>query len=452
MTATLLLLRLVLGAEGAARPFLAAQPAVAGSPQNSAAESSGEAAVSGTVRDQFGTALGVARVTLTDERSSAQRVVLTTESGAYAFTAVQAGTYALAAELSGFENAVRQHVTVTDHQHLNVELSLAAKLSGSDGQTGDAHAASRAKVAGAAQIFGHFDYDDKPDYKPDDVASSEPGGYSSGANADGYDLILAYVDGEDRRGRSEAEAEENTNGGGTTESTVLEQRQHSEIDEGALQSWNENQFFSHGSDLLLHHEFTSASDIFQRGAARFPASAKLQMGLGVAFYTRGLYDQSVSVLLQATDMSPSDARPYLLLARAYNASHTQNDEVTKRLEHLVELDPKSARARYYYALNLWRNSGEKPGVNASQIEHLLKDAVTLDPQFADAHLELGALYAEQAKFSEAIPEYLRAIAINPDLAAAHYRLAQAYTRTGDEAAAQSELGLYEHLREARSKK
>jgi tetratricopeptide (TPR) repeat protein len=454
MAATLsyLLLRLVFCFEPAAYPFTVVPPTAAGSPQGSAADASDSAGISGTVKDASGTALGGARVTLTDERSSEQRVVLTTENGAYVFTHVREGTYALAAELSGFENGVRQHLTVTNHQHLNVELSLAPKPSASDGQTGDAHAASRAKVAGTAQIFGHFDYDDKPDYKPDDVAASEPGGYSSGANADGYDLILAYVEGEDPGVRSEAEAEKNADRGGASESTVLEQRQGSEIDEAALQSWNENQFFSHGSDLLLHHEFTPASDIFQRGAVRFPASAKLQMGLGVALYARGLYDEAVRVLLQATDMSPADPRPYLLLGRAYTASHSQNGEAVKRLARLVDLDPKSARARYYYALGLWRRSGDKPGGNAAQIEQLLDDAVALDPQFADAHLELGALYAEQAKYSEAIPEYRRAIAINPDLGAAHYRLAQAYTRTGDQAAAASELDLYEHLRDARSTK
>jgi len=118
----------------------------------------------------------------------------------------------------------------------------------------------------------------------------------------------------------------------------------------------------------------------------------------------------------------------------------------------VEIDPKSAPARCYYAVSLWRSAEEKPDANAGQIERLLEDAVALDPQFADAHLELGALYAEQAKYSDAIPEYRRAIAINPDLAAAHYRLAQVYARTGDRAAAETELGLYEHLREARSQK
>jgi len=445
-----LLLRLVFAAEASAHPFLRAGQTTAGSPQNSAADSSGAAAVSGTVRDQSGTALGGARVTLTDERSSAQRVVLTTGNGGYVFTPVQAGTYALAAELSGFENAVRQHLTVTGHEHLNIELSLAPKPSGSDGQTGDARASSEAKGGSSGQIFGHFDYDDKPNYKPGDITSPESGGYSSNANADSYDLILAYVASERPGERKEAVGDEKgANPGGSTESKGLEHGQRSDIDEVSLQTWNENQFFSRGSDLLLHREFAPARDLFQRGVARFPDSAKLQMGLGIALYARGLYDQAVGNLLHATDMVPSDPRPYLLLARAYAVLHSQNDEVVKRLARLVEIDPKSAPARYYYALGLWRSSGVKSGANAGEIERLLDDAVALDPQFADAHLELGALFAEQTKYPEAIGEYRRAIAINPDLAAAHYRLAQAYTRTGDTAAAESELGLYEHLQHTR---
>jgi tetratricopeptide (TPR) repeat protein len=146
-------------------------------------------------------------------------------------------------------------------------------------------------------------------------------------------------------------------------------------------------------------------------------------------------------------MVPSDPRPYLLLAKAYNASNSDNDGVAKCLERWVELDPKSASPRYYYAMSLWKGSRGKPGENAGQIEDLLKSAIALNPQFEDAPLELGVLYAEQAEFSNAIREFRRALAINPDLAAAHYRLAQAYARTGDRAAAQTELGLYEQLQQ-----
>ena len=445
-----LLLRLVLGAEASAHPFPGVAQTAVGSQQDSATGSPQNAAISGTVRDQSGTALRGARVTLTDERTSAQRVVVTSENGAYVFTNVEAGAYTLAAEISGFETTVRQHLTVTGHQHLNVELSLADSKPRLSQRPADPKAGSAL----------HFDYDDQPRYKPGDIASSSAsGGYSSGANADSYDLILAYVESErPGEGNERESAEKGTQGGGASESKApprpdgVSGEQGPEIDQTALQAWNENQFFSRGSDLLLHREFTPASDLFQRGAGRFPGSAKLQMGLGVALYARGLYDQAVSVLLQATDMLPSDPRPYRLLGRAYTFSHSENDEVVKRLARLVEIDPKSAPARCYYALSLWRSAREKPDANAGEIERLLKDAVALDPQFADAHLELGALYAEQARYSDAIPEYRRAIAINPDLAAAHYRLAQVYARTGDRAAAETELGLYEHLREARSKK
>src|SRR5262249_18306377 len=117
----LLLLSLVLGAEAPAHPFAGDPQTTTESPQNSAADSSRDAAISGTVRDRSGTALHGARVTLTDERSSAQQVVLASENGAYVFTPVEAGTYTLTAALPGFENAVRPHLTVTDHQHLSVE-------------------------------------------------------------------------------------------------------------------------------------------------------------------------------------------------------------------------------------------------------------------------------------------------------------------------------------------
>jgi tetratricopeptide (TPR) repeat protein len=419
------------------------------------------------------------KVTLTNERTSAQSVVVTAENGAFVFAPVAAGIYTLTTVLSGFENAVRPHLTVSDDQHLNVEfplvpsgiLSLESEIKPVPDQKADSERTADPKAGSALR----FDYDDKPNYKPGEADSStHPGGYSSGANADSYDLILDYVeawDGQpaptrrgpapvgrgqepvltpqprDQDGRATADERNDTHEAelNPAESKSSADGERSEINQAALEAWNENQFFSRGSDFLLHRKFTLASELFQRGVARFPESAKLQMGLGITLYARGLYDQAVSALVRATDMIPSDPRPYLLLGKAYNASRSESGEVGKRLERWVELDPKSAPAHYYYALSLWR--GEGSGVDTDRIERSLKRAVALDPQFADALLELGALYAEQAKYSDAISEYHRALAISPDLAPAHYRLAQAYARTGDSAAAQTELALYQHLQQ-----
>jgi tetratricopeptide (TPR) repeat protein len=73
--------------------------------------------------------------------------------------------------------------------------------------------------------------------------------------------------------------------------------------------------------------------------------------------------------------------------------------------------------------------------------------VSIDPKIAEAHLQLGNLYSAQNKYAEAIPEYVRARELNPDLADAFYRLGQAYVRTGQKDRAQQEFQVYRRLRE-----
>jgi len=77
---------------------------------------------------------------------------------------------------------------------------------------------------------------------------------------------------------------------------------------------------------------------------------------------------------------------------------------------------------------------------------LLKKSIQLDPSFAEAHLQLGSLYSDQSHYTNAIPEYLSALKYNPELPDAHYRLGQAYVRTGEKERAQEHLQIYQRLR------
>ena len=60
---------------------------------------------------------------------------------------------------------------------------------------------------------------------------------------------------------------------------------------------------------------------------------------------------------------------------------------------------------------------------------------------------MGNLYYDQGEYAEAIPEYVRALELNSDLADAHYRLGQAYVRTGEKDRAQEQFQVYQRLRE-----
>jgi tetratricopeptide (TPR) repeat protein len=211
---------------------------------------------------------------------------------------------------------------------------------------------------------------------------------------------------------------------------------------------SESNLFDWGSELLLHRTLGPAVDVFQKATGLYPRSARLMIGLGVALYARGNYDDAVSALLKGADLNPSDARCYLFLSKAYDSSPSQAEEVIQRFRRFAELDPGNARAQYYFAMSLWKGKrAEDPDVDFRQIESLLKKSIGIDPTFADAHLQMANLYSAQNKYTEAIPEYLRARELNPDLADAYYRLGQAYVRTGQKDLAQEQFRVYQGIRE-----
>lgn len=59
---------------------------------------------------------------------------------------------------------------------------------------------------------------------------------------------------------------------------------------------------------------------------------------------------------------------------------------------------------------------------------------------------MGNLYSDQTQYAESIPEYVRALEINPNLADAHYRLGQAYVHTAEKDKAQEQFEVYQKLR------
>ncbi len=211
---------------------------------------------------------------------------------------------------------------------------------------------------------------------------------------------------------------------------------------------SESNLFDWGSELLLHRTLDPAVDVFRHASERYPTSPRLMIGLGMALYARGNYDDAVSALLKGADLNPADVSCYLFLSKAYDSSPSQANEVIERFRRFAELQPGNARALYYYAMGLWKGKrAQDPTLDPRQIESLLRKSIALDPNMPEAHLQLGNLYADQAKYAEAIPEYLRARELGPELSDVRYRLGQAYVRTGEKEKAQAEFEVYQRLRE-----
>ena len=130
-----------------------------------------------------------------------------------------------------------------------------------------------------------------------------------------------------------------------------------------------------------------------------PHSPRLIIGLGMALYSRGNYDDAVKALLKGADLNPSDPNCYLFLSKAYDSSPGQAAEVIERFRRFAELQPHNPRALYYYAMGLWKGKrAQDPNLDLRQIESLLTKSIALDPTIPEAHLQLGNLYADQTRY------------------------------------------------------
>lgn len=209
---------------------------------------------------------------------------------------------------------------------------------------------------------------------------------------------------------------------------------------------SESNLFDWGSELLEHHTMDPAVQVFSDGLARYPDSARLAVGLGLAYFLRSSYDDSVRALLKGIRLAPGDARAYYFLSKAYDMSPNLADNVIRAFEGYAEQEPGDARAAFYYGMSLWKGKrSENSDAVLGQVESLLKKSAALDPAFADAPLQLGNLYSQEHRFDEAVPAYLAALRLDASIPDAHYRLGQAYVHLGKKELAAKEFELHQTL-------
>lgn len=208
---------------------------------------------------------------------------------------------------------------------------------------------------------------------------------------------------------------------------------------------NETNLFDWGAELLAHRAAEPAVEVFNRGHRLFPDSSRMLLGLAAAWYARGNYNQAAPWFFEACDINPSDAVPYLFMAKAENTEITHLEGFRERLERFTRLQPDSAWARYYYAVSLWNVRKDPGDADAGKVVTLLEQAIRLDPNLGVAYLQLGVLHSDRRDYTNAVAAYQKAVQVSPDLEQAHYRLARTYTELGNEQEARKELSLFEQL-------
>ena len=354
------------------------------------------ATLRGTVRDSQGRPLATVTVQL---KTADQTLTAKSDSaGTYHFPALPPATYTLRAELTGQGEATIGPFALAANEDKKIDLTIAS---------------------------GKPEFYDQPTFIVAGVTdSTSRGGHGS-------DAILRS---------SEALTKATASLGDAKEPPGDALAAAREYQRAAEQDPSERNLFDWGAELLAHRATGPAIEVFTRGNRRFPRSTRMLLGLAVAYYASGSYDQAAQRFFEASDLNPADPDPYLFLAKVQSSAITESDGYLKRMARFAKLEPANAWANFYYAASLWKKKGD-----AQPAEALLEKALQLDPTLADAHLQLGIIYSARKDFPQAIAAFDKAIALDPRMEEAHYRLAQVYARTGENLKAQKEFEIHHQL-------
>jgi tetratricopeptide (TPR) repeat protein len=206
---------------------------------------------------------------------------------------------------------------------------------------------------------------------------------------------------------------------------------------------SEPHLFSWGAELLLHHAYEPASEVFAKGHRLYPKSSRILVGLGTVAYAQDLHDQAARWFLEASALHPSDPGPYLFLGEVQEVAKSEPQEWVDAFRRFAALQPENARAHYYYAVALEKQRRGSADFLARETQ--LNAAIALDSRFGEAYLHLGLLQAEQHNYPKAVESLQKAVALTPLPDEAHLRLAQVYREMGETEKARKESQLYNEV-------
>jgi Tfp pilus assembly protein PilF len=206
---------------------------------------------------------------------------------------------------------------------------------------------------------------------------------------------------------------------------------------------SEAYLFSWGAELLLHHAYEPSAEVFGKAHRLYPKSVRILVGLGAAAYARDLHDQAANWLLQAITLDPSDPRPYEFLGKVQEIAKSEPQDWVDAFERYAKLQPKNARAHYFYAVALEKQHRGQADFAARERE--LNQAISLNAHFGDAYLRFGLLQAEKREYSAAVASLQKAVEFTPLPDEAHLRLAQVYREMGETEKARAESQLYNEV-------
>ena len=161
--------------------------------------------------------------------------------------------------------------------------------------------------------------------------------------------------------------------------------------------------------------------------------------LGRLDFDQRAYPQAIAHFQQATTLAPGMARAYDSLGLCYYHQN-ENTLAIQAFQKAIDLDRASPHPSAWPYLNL--AIAQQSTNQTTAAENNLREAIRLDPTFAQPHFQLGNLLEARGQTQAAIAEFREAARLDPSYAEPHFALARIYRILGQPSAARAEVKTY----------
>jgi len=188
-------------------------------------------------------------------------------------------------------------------------------------------------------------------------------------------------------------------------------------------------YFSRGENYLAWGQPEPAVEQFRKALNLNPTFDQSALGLGRAYFLLGRDAQAAEALELALRLNPNNFPARLALAKVYwREEHPTKAE--SELARVVEAHPDYSEARAVYGIILVKLGKYREGLAE------LRWGINLGYQGAIAYNYLGIAEAHSGNRREAVKAYENAVTLNPRYAAAYLNLALEYRQAGRPAKAE----------------
>lgn len=188
-----------------------------------------------------------------------------------------------------------------------------------------------------------------------------------------------------------------------------------------------------------------AEGYFRRAVELLPEDGDCRWQLGALLDELGRYDEAVSVLEEAIALDENRFAPRYLLADVLAGMRDRGCEYRDRAIALLQETLRRPRLRkeagsdlpqaYFLLASLWDDEPE----GYPQAIKAYEKGLRLEPDFAKAHNNLGAIFCEQGQFRKALDHIHRAVQLDPDYTNAYRNMARLYYHHRSERELQKDL-------------